>query len=698
MYFIPSRCCLQAVMFLSVWKWTFVTFERCCTATDVKESKIEQDQLFIFNPLLNNKALPKFSIISSDYVVPGITLLIEQYEKGLDTLENKLEPAGKQITWELIINKLEIMEYPLHYGWGIVIHLNKVKNNPTLRDAFDEIEPQVVEEFNRFSQSAILYKAYKELKSGDQHLDKVQLRIINSVLLQAQNGGVELEGKTKQRFNDIQLHLANLSSVFSNNVLDSTNNYSILVTNRANIAGLPESAIRLLASKAAEDTGQSSNPESGPWKITLDSPSYDPVMEYSHSRQLRKRLYKAFITRAKGGKYDNGALIDEIRALRREFAIILGYDNYAAFSLNRNMAGNLENVWEFINSLRMKSYPVAQQELETLEQFAQSEGHKGKLRHWDISYWVRRQRDKIFRVTEEEVRPYFPVEKVLSGLFHLSKELFGITITPAMDADVWHPDVIVFHVYEKEGSYLASFYLDLYSRPREKDKGSWTTAFISNSKLLNKKPVAFLVCNQLPPVGSIPSLMSFTEVKTLFHEFGHALQHMLTTVPYSMAAGYNNIEWDAVEFPSQFMENWVYDNNTISLISSHYKTGETLPQSMFEQIVKARQYQGGSILLNQLFLAALDLELHVSGSYAAGYYGYGWAEVLSQDAFGAFEEAGLQNRDKLVEIGQRLIPATKDDWIHVNLEDSQNFDEENPTPTISLNVAAYCEQELGYLL
>ncbi|XP_038675522.1 probable cytosolic oligopeptidase A [Scyliorhinus canicula] len=336
---------------------------------------------------------------------------------------------------------------------------------------------------------------------------------------------------------------------------------------------------------------------------------------------------------------------------------------------------------------------------------AEIHGHEGELKQWDEDYWDERQSSTLFSVTEEQLRPYFPLHCVLSGLFQLSSILFGITVKPAdQRVEVWHPDVKVFDVYDEKGSHIASFFLDLYSRPSEKERGSWTTSFISRSKLLGKKPVAFVVCNQLPPIGSTPSLMSFAEVKSLFHEFGHAMQHMLTTVPYAMAAGLNNIELDAVEFPSQFMENWLYDNNTIPLISGHYQTGKPLPQNIFAQILKAHHYGGGSVMLRQLFLAALDLTLHTragehgiiisyssfsstdswtkvvkkiaerfsvmkeipescilctfphifSGGYAAGYYAYEWAEVLSQDAFGAFEDVGLQNRKAISKIGRRF--------------------------------------------
>ncbi|XP_051877292.1 uncharacterized protein LOC127573281 [Pristis pectinata] len=640
------------------------------TAAEIQRSKPE-------NPLLDNEGLPRFSAITAEHIIPGITKLVQEHGEGLQELEKNLEAMGKlQKTWSSVFDKLEILQFPIHYSWGIVANLNKVKNSPEVRKAYHQVEPLIVKEHNRLSQNVIFYNAYKELIAGSQKLNGAQLRIINFALHAAKNGGAELEGGTKSHFNDIQLQLANLTEIFRNNAIDSTNAYSLLLTDKAGIEDLPQSARRLLASNAVVGTERSPDPENGPWKATLDSPSFKPIMLYSRNRQLKEHLYKAFISRARGGPYDNSVLIDKIRQLRHEIARILGYKNFAELAVSRSMAGSVDKVWEFINVLRDKSFTVAQQELRTLQQFAESHGHEGELKQWDRDYWDEQQSTKLF--------------SVLSGLFQLSLDLFGIVIKPAdLEVEVWHPDVRVFNVYDKKGSHVASFFIDLYSRPNEKERGSWTAPFISKSNILHKKPVAFLVCNQVPPVGSIPSLMSFSEIKALFHEFGHALQHMLTTVPYVMAAGLKNIEWDAIEFPSQFMENWVYDNNTIALISGHYQTGEPLPQSIFEQLLKARHYQGGSVLLRQVFLSALDMKLHTSsdswksvveevaerftvmkqlpedcvpctflhifsGNYAATYYAYEWAEVLSLDAFAAFEEAGLQNRTEISKNGNRF--------------------------------------------
>ncbi|XP_078097103.1 uncharacterized protein LOC144510919 [Mustelus asterias] len=603
---------------------------------------------------------------------------IEEFAKGLKELEKDLEASGNaEKTWTSVFDRLETLHFPFHYSWAIVSCLCKVKSSPEIRRAYREVVPLVVKENIRFSQSVTLYNAYKALISGKQRLNGVQLRIINSSLLAARNNGVELEGETKIRFNDIQLQLAEHLEKFSTNVIESTNAYSLLLTNKTAVQELPEITRRFLATNAVIGTNQRPDPENGPWMVTLDSPSFKPLMLYSTNNQLKEQLYKAFVSRARGGPFDNGALIDEIRKLRVEFARILGYRNFAEFSISKTMAKSVERVWNFINTLRDRSYPVAKGELKTLQQFAESHGQQGKLQQWDKDYWDELQSLELFRVTEEQLRPYFPLQRVLSGLFQLSSVLFGITIKPAdQKVEVWHPDVKVFDVNDGKGAHIASFFLDLYSRP-------------TRSKLLGTKPVAFLVCNQLPPVGSLPSLMSFSEVKSLFHEFGHALQHMLTTVPYNLAAGLNNIEWDAVEFPSQFMENWIYDNNTIPLISGHYRTGKPLPQNIFAQVLKAHQYGGGSIMLRQMFLAALDLTLYsstdswtrvvreiakrfsvmkqlpedcvlctflhiFSGGYSAGYYAYEWAEVLALDAFSAFEDIGLQNRNAISKIGHRF--------------------------------------------
>lgn len=485
----------------------------------------------------------------------------------------------------------------------------------------------------------------------------------------------------------------------SNNVLDATKAFSLVLTNPDDVRGLPESLLQMTAEAAAaeshrdlKEARRNIDPRSGPWKLSLDLPCFEPFMKYSQNRSLREQLYMAYITRASQGESDNSNIIEEIRKLRHEKATLLGFENYAMLSLDSKMAGSPSEVWKMITDLHSKSKLAAEKELINLQNFAQENGFVDDLKHWDIAYWSQKQREHLFSFTDEELRPFFPLPRVLEGLFKLSSELFGIVIKSADgEAEVWHPDVRFFHIMDERGYHIASFYLDPYSRPAEKSGGAWMDQCLDRSELLNRKPVAYLICNQSPPgADGTPSLMTFRDVETLFHEFGHGLQHMLTTVPYSDAAGIRNVEWDAVELPSQFMENWLYDKTTMNLVSGHHRTNDTLPDELFQQVCKARRFMAGSQMLRQLYFGALDMELHTSSEpwlavlerisskytvlkpldqdrfpcsflhifasgYAAGYYSYKWAEMMSADAFSAFEEVGLTNRKELNTIGKRYF-------------------------------------------
>ena len=461
--------------------------------------------------------------------------------------------------------------------------------------------------------------------------------------------------------------------------------------------GLPASLLSLAAQAARAEGEETATAESGPWIITLDYPSYLPFMKYSTQRDLREKVYKAFISRASEGELDNNPLIERILELRKAQAEILNYNTYAEVSLARKMAPDVEAVESLLEALRTVSYEAALKDLDTLKKFAKTDN----LKPWDISFWAEKQRETLFDFTAEELRPYFPLPQVLDGLFTLAKRIFGVTIIPADgQAPVWHEDVRYFQVDNEAGEAIAHFYLDPYSRPAEKRGGAWMNDCIGRAKIrleeqfTTRLPVAYLICNQTPPVDGKPSLMTFEEVTTLFHEFGHGLQHMLTKVDYPGAAGINNVEWDAVELPSQFMENWCYEQTTLFNMAKHYETGETLPEHYYDKLMAARNYMSGSAMLRQLHFSFLDLELHhryqpngnetpaqvrdriaqtttvikplpedaflcafghiFAGGYAAGYYSYKWAEVLSADAFAAFEEAGLNDEKALSETGKRF--------------------------------------------
>jgi oligopeptidase A len=427
-------------------------------------------------------------------------------------------------------------------------------------------------------------------------------------------------------------------------------------------------------------------------------------MQHSKRRDLREKLYKAFISRASSGDLDNRQIIERILQLRQEEANILGFNSYAELSLASKMAPSYDAVEALHEQLRGASYDAAKKEFEELKAFAASKGvpEASDLKHWDVSYWAERQREEKFAFSDEELRPYFPLPQVLKGLFDLVKRIFGVTVTAADgQAPVWHEDVRYFQIADETGEGIAYFYLDPYSRPAEKRGGAWMDDCVGRAKItvtngttVTRNPVAYLVCNQTPPVDGKPSLMTFREVETLFHEFGHGLQHMLTKVDYAGAAGINNVEWDAVELPSQFMENWCYHRETLLGMAKHYETGETLPEHYYQKLLAARNYMSGSAMLRQLHFGLVDLELHhryqpggnesindvrnriaetttvlpplpedaflcsfghiFAGGYAAGYYSYKWAEVLSADAFSAFEEAGLDDSQAITATGKRF--------------------------------------------
>ncbi|HEY9879092.1 MAG TPA: M3 family metallopeptidase [Leptolyngbyaceae cyanobacterium] len=648
------------------------------------------------NPLLIGEGLPPFETIKPEHIVPGIHRLVEELSQALNDLEATVEP-----TWEGLVEPLTKIEERLRWSWSIIGHLMGVKNSPELREAYEAVQSPLVQFSSRLGQSKPIYEAFKQIRNGADWstLEPAQQRIVEANIREAELSGVGLEGETKDRFNEIQQELAELSTKFSNNVLDATKAFSLTLTTSEDVAGLPPSLLALAAQAAREAGEENATPDKGPWRITLDAPSYGPFLQHSQNRNLREQLYRAFITRASQGEHNNTPNIERILTLRQEMARILGYDTYAELSIARKMAPSVEAIEALMEELRSASYDTAVAELDTLKAFARDKGaaEAHDLKQWDIAFWAERMREEKYGLNDEELRPYFPLPQVLDGLFTLASRLFGITITPADgEAPVWHPDVRYFQVTNDAGSPIAHFYLDPYSRPAEKRGGAWMDDCVNRGKLGSsvRLPVAYLVCNQSPPVDGKPSLMTFRDVETLFHEFGHGLQHMLTTVDYPGAAGINNVEWDAVELPSQFMENWCYHRETLLKLARHYETGEPLPEDLYQKILAARTFMNGSAILRQVNFGWLDIELHYryqpggpetiqavrdrisakttllkplpedaflcafghifAGGYAAGYYSYFWAEVLSADAFSAFEEAGLENESAIAATGRKF--------------------------------------------
>jgi oligopeptidase A len=676
-------------------------------------------------PLLRGAGLPPFEAITPQQVQTAIPSLLATLNSELSGLEAKLEARLQEcgdgdslLLWQEVMGPLHHLGERLRWSWGVVSHLHGVCNSPELRSAYQSQQEAVVTFGSRAGQSAVIHRALERLLSqhqgsavnGPARLDDAQLRILTSELRDMQLRGVGLTGAEQEAFNAATAELARLASDFGNHVLDATNSWRLRLSDPDDVAGLPGSLRELLAQaarQAAAEPGQNpadaeATAAEGPWLVGLDMPRAMPFLQYSARRDLREQVYRAQVARASSGALDNRPLIERILCLRGEQARRVGYANWAEVSLASKMAGSVAEVELLLEELRSAALPVAEQELEQLRAIAGRHGapEAADFKPWDVAFWAEKLRQESFELDSEALRPWFPLEQVLQGLFGLCQRLFDIRIvsTDPGEAPTWHPDVRYFRVLDGAmGTPLAGFYLDPFSRPGSKRGGAWMDECLGRSRTASGEavlPVAYLICNQSPPVGNTPSLMTFDEVETLFHEFGHGLQHMLTTVERPQAAGINNVEWDAVELPSQFMENWCYDRATLLGMARHWQTGEPLPEAEYRKLLAARTFMGGSATLRQVHFALTDLRLHstwspgcgqspdqlrreiarsttvlepipddaflccfshiFAGGYAAGYYSYKWAEVLSADAFSAFEEAGLDAEDEVVATGRRF--------------------------------------------
>ena len=644
------------------------------------------------NPLLSEEGLPKYDEIRPEHVIPAVDAMAAAVEKDLARIEKDLRAPS----WETVIEELNTMEDWFDRVWSPVGHLNAVRNEPALREAYLAAQPKIVALSLKLGQSKDVYEKLLAIKKGGDWdaLDEGQRRAIDQRLLGAELSGIALEGEKRERFNKLSEELSQLATKFNNNVLDATKEFKLVLKERAEVEGLTDSAKEMLAhSYARENAPAKPDPANGPWLLTLDAPVYLAFMQFGAHRGLREKLYRAFVSRASSGDKDNTPLMESILKLRKEKAGLLGYNSYAEVSLATKMARDPGEVNALLEELLKASYEPAKKELDEVTAFANAGGHAGALAHWDLSYWSKRLEEKKFGYTDDELRPYFSLEKVLGGLFAVTERLFGVKVAAADgEARTWNKDVRFFKIADRSGRHIASFFLDAYSRPENKRGGAWMNGIHGRRvwKGGERIPVATLVCNFTPPVGEKPSLLTFGEVTTMFHEFGHGLQHMLTKIGYSDVAGIGGVEWDAVELPSQFMENWCYHKETLLGMAKHYKTGETLPVETFEKMYAARSYHAGMMMLRQLSFAMTDMALHTAdkpeikaieravaertalipplpenrflcsfshifaGGYAAGYYSYKWAEVLSADAFSAFEEAGLEDAEALSQTGARF--------------------------------------------
>ncbi len=647
------------------------------------------------NPLLNTEGIPQYDQIKPEHVVTAIKQILKEGTEKLNELETSIKPS-----WEGLLQPLEELDIPFEYGWGPVNHLLGVKNSPELRTAHETVLQDIVAFSLRCRQSPSIYKGLNEIRDNPtwQTLTQAQQRVIDLKIRSAKHAGVGLEGENRTRFIEIEKELSQLNTDFSNHVLDSTKAFSLVITEKPETESWPQNLLQLAShSYNSDKEGKEpiSSPEKGPWKITLDMPSYLPFMQHHRIQSQREQLYHEFITRASKEELDNSTIIQRILELRKEKARLLGFKTYAELSLDSKMAQTVDAVQKMTDELYTAGKPFAEKDFEKMKLLAKKVGQDEKFKQWDVAFWSERLREQTFEYTDEELRPYFQLPKVLDGLFSLVNRLFNISIEQEKTTvPKWHPDVQFYHVKNQQEEQIASFFLDPYSRPEEKQGGAWMDECL-NRRMINGKtrlPVVHLCCNGTPSIDNKPSLMSFREVETLFHEFGHGLQGMLTTIDIADVAGINGVDWDAVELPSQFMENWCYHKPTLLGLTEHVETGEQLPEELFEKLKASRTFQSGSMTIRQLLFGTIDMQLHhqhdpsgaktafdryhelasdmmimppyehdhflcafshiFAGGYAAGYYSYKWAEVLSADAFAAFEEAGLDDDDALSRTGK----------------------------------------------
>jgi len=633
------------------------------------------------NPLLELTGLPHFSAIRAEHVEPAVDTTLAANRAAIERLLIEVSEP----TWDSFVQPIEDMNERLGRLWSPVSHLNAVMNNDALRAAYNSCLPKLSDYGTELKQDERLYRAYKAVAARPDFaaLTAAQKKIIDNILRDFRLSGAELNAADKKRFKDIEQELSTLQSKFEENVLDATNAWELIITDEQELAGLPDSA-RAAARQAAERDGKSG------WKLTLHMPSFLPVMMYADNRELRRQIYEASATRASelgphAGRWDNGAGMQKILALRAEKAKLLDFANFAALSIVTKMAESTVEVFAFLRDLAERSRPAAQKELAELRAFAAARFGMAGIEAWDIPYYSEKLRQERYDFSEEDLRPYFPEPQVVGGMFDVVRRLYGLDIHEVQGVELWHPDAHFYEIRDACGQVRGRFYMDLYARPHKRG-GAWMDDCMSRKRDAQgvQVPVAYLTCNFSSPVDGKPALFTHDEVTTLFHEFGHGLHHMLTLVDYTSVAGINGVKWDAVELPSQFMENWCWERQALEVLARHYESGASLPETLYKKMIAARNFQSAMQMVRQIEFSLFDMRLHsdydphgtktiqqlldevrqevsvvfppafnrfpnsfghiFAGGYAAGYYSYKWAEVLSADAFSKFEENGVFNR------------------------------------------------------
>jgi len=635
------------------------------------------------NPLLQFSTLPDFDSIQASHIEPAVEKVLAENRAQLQGIL-KNEVIASDPDWRGLMLPLDEMDDRLNKVWSTASHLNAVKNTPEIRVAYNKCQPMITAYYTELGQNRDLCNAVKRLSQNAHQLalDDSQRKILRDYLLEFRLAGVDLSDEKKLRFAEIESRLSSLSTTFSNNVLDATAAWTLLVTDQSELAGIPETAIQLAADLATKRN------LSG-YLLTLDAPCYIAAMTNADNRSLREKIYSAYVTRAsdQGGhdlSFDNKATINAILSCRAELADLLGYQNYAEISVARKMAKSVSRVNEFLKDLAELAVPAARREYEELQEYARKHYGITELNAWDVAYYSEKLRKHSFDVSQEELRPYFPLPKVQEGLFEIARRLYNVEIEPSNSMSVWDESVEAFDI-RRNGKAVARFYFDVFTREGKKS-GAWMAECRSRRQLPDGSmqiPVAYLICNYAPGTGGKPALLAHNEVTTLFHEFGHGLHHMLTTECHLRSSGINGVAWDAVELPSQLMENWCWEPEAIGLISGHHQSGESLPASLLGKLLAARNFQAGMKTVRQLEFAMFDFELHqagmpidsdavnrvmysvraltsaykvpefnrfqnsfshiFAGGYAAGYYSYKWAEVLSADVFSRFSDTGVFN-------------------------------------------------------
>ena len=639
----------------------------------------QNDQPTTENPLLDLSGLPRFAEISAGQVEQALDAALATSRAKIAAIETQCPTAS----WTSVASELQDIEEYVERVWAPVSHLNAVRDTDKFRSAVEACLPKLSAFHSEVGQNLSLFEGYRKIADGDDFntLSRARQKIVKNALRDFRLSGAELEGPDRERFREIVSELSTLCNQFDQNLMDATDHWVLDINSESDLQGLPQSAVELARQTAKEASLDG-------WRFSLQAPSYIPFMMFCENRALRQKMYEAYVTRASdqgpdAGQFDNGPLMVRILRLRAEMASILGFAHYAQYALEGRMAGSAEEVSSFLRTLADCAKAAGAKELESLRQFALEEYGEEHLEAWDIAFYSEKLKQSLYSFSDEAIRPYFPLPKVLEGLFFVARKLFGVTVRKAVCASPWHEDVQYFELLNEDGSVRGCFFLDLYARAHKRG-GAWMADCIGRRRLADgsiQSPAAFLTCNFIPPVGDKPSLLTHDDVVTLFHEFGHGLHHLLTQVDEPAVAGINGVPWDAVELPSQFLENWCWETEALNKISGHYETGEPLPAELLERMRGARNFQSAMQMLRQIEFSAFDMALHeaepitsaaeiqarldavrkdvavlippdlnrfqnsfshiFAGGYAAGYYSYKWAEVLSADAFSRFEEHGI---------------------------------------------------------